>query len=288
MSIINNTGVGVAGAAGDVGVGARNVKFQVGANADQVINVGLKDFSFGTGTAAVASESQLNLMGNALKDAKNFSLKIGTTVFNVAATAAVTADTYAAAETTATDLVTKLQTAINSTVGFENVSIGRVGATLSVKDAQGRTIADFTATKADGTTAVTATAVQSVVTAGSAAVGATAPAATAVFSGDARLNDTEITDQTKANTAIGRLDNALKKVNTERATMGATINRLTYAADNLTNISQNTSASRSRVVDTDYATATTELARTQIIQQAATAMLAQANQSAQSVLALLK
>jgi flagellin len=69
--------------------------------------------------------------------------------------------------------------------------------------------------------------------------------------------------------------------------MGAMVNRLTYAADNLANISQNTSASRSRIQDTDYATATTELARTQIIAQAATAMLAQANQQPQMVLKLL-
>jgi flagellin len=91
-----------------------------------------------------------------------------------------------------------------------------------------------------------------------------------------------------AQTAITSVDTALATVNTTRANLGATINRLTYAADNLTNVSQNTSASRSRVQDTDYAKASTELARTQIISQAATAMLAQANQSQQSVLALLK
>ena len=84
------------------------------------------------------------------------------------------------------------------------------------------------------------------------------------------------------------IDNGITNINTQRATYGATINRLEYAADNLANVSQNTSASRSRVLDADYAAETTELARTQIIQQAATAMLSQANQQAQSVLALLK
>jgi len=92
----------------------------------------------------------------------------------------------------------------------------------------------------------------------------------------------------KSQTAIGQVDTAIAQVNATRSGLGATINRLTYAADNLTNVSQNTSASRSRVQDTDYAKASTELARTQIISQAATAMLAQANQSQQSVLALLK
>jgi len=87
---------------------------------------------------------------------------------------------------------------------------------------------------------------------------------------------------------ISNVDSAIKAVDAFRADMGATINRLTYAADNMTNTSMNTSASRSRIEDTDYASATTELARTQIIQQAATAMLAQANQQPQSVLSLLR
>ena len=91
-----------------------------------------------------------------------------------------------------------------------------------------------------------------------------------------------------ATTALTQLGFAIDKVNSHRATLGATINRLEYAADNLANVSQNTSASRSRVLDADYASETTELAKTQIIQQAATAMLSQANQAAQSVLALLK
>lgn len=101
-------------------------------------------------------------------------------------------------------------------------------------------------------------------------------------------------DLTSTTTAIGPtgaiygLDAALELVNSERATLGATLNRLEHAADNLSNISQNTSASRSRILDADYASETTELARTQIIQQAGTAMLSQANQQAQSILALLK
>jgi len=93
---------------------------------------------------------------------------------------------------------------------------------------------------------------------------------------------------TASTLAITNIDKALKAANEQRANIGAGINRLTYAADNLSNISMNTAASRSRIEDTDYATVSTELARTQIIQQAATAMLAQANQSPQSVLALLK
>ena len=93
---------------------------------------------------------------------------------------------------------------------------------------------------------------------------------------------------TEAGSAITELDTAITAVNTYRSTLGAMVNRLNYAADNLTNVSTNTSASRSRIQDTDYAAATTELARSQIIQQAATAMLAQANQSPSAVLSLLQ
>jgi len=88
--------------------------------------------------------------------------------------------------------------------------------------------------------------------------------------------------------AMDNLDTAIENVSTLRSTLGATINRLTYAADNATNISINMQASRSRILDADYASATTELARTQIIQQAATAIRAQANQAPATVLSLLK
>jgi flagellin len=91
-----------------------------------------------------------------------------------------------------------------------------------------------------------------------------------------------------ASAAIASIDAAINTVNSQRATIGASVNRMTYAADNITNISSNTSASRSTIMDTDYATASTNLSKTQIIQQAATAMLAQANQQPQSVLSLLK
>ena len=102
------------------------------------------------------------------------------------------------------------------------------------------------------------------------------------------LDALDVDTASNAGTAITRIDVALARVDSHRATLGATINRLEYAADNLANVSQNTSASRSRILDADYASETTELARTQIIQQAGTAMLSQANQQAQSVLALLK
>jgi flagellin len=104
----------------------------------------------------------------------------------------------------------------------------------------------------------------------------------------ATVEPLEITSQSLSDTAIGGLDAALTKVNEARAEIGAVINRLNYAVDNMTNVSMNTSESRSRILDTDYAKASAELARTQIISQAATAMLAQANQQPQAVLQLLQ
>jgi len=120
---------------------------------------------------------------------------------------------------------------------------------------------------------------------------AVAPGTVGIYNAiiDSKIYDsTTPVSTTAAKDAITAIDTSIKNANEQRGAIGAAINRLTYAADNLSNVSINTAASRSRIEDTDYAQASTELARTQIIQQAATAMLAQANQSPQSVLALLK
>jgi flagellin len=93
---------------------------------------------------------------------------------------------------------------------------------------------------------------------------------------------------TNASDAMVALDNMITNASAELAKYGAYINRLEYAQDNLLNIAQNTDASRSRIEDADYASETSELAKTQIISQAGTAMLAQANQIKQTVLALLQ
>ena len=102
------------------------------------------------------------------------------------------------------------------------------------------------------------------------------------------IDTDDISDQAGATTAIDNIDTALKNVNEQRGTFGAVVNRLQYTVDNLTNISTRTAESRSRIEDADYSQATTELAKRQIIQQAATEMLAQANQQPQAVLSLLK
>ena len=102
------------------------------------------------------------------------------------------------------------------------------------------------------------------------------------------ISGASISSLASATTALSAISSALETINEQRATIGAGINRMEYAVDNLANISSNATQSRSTIMDTDYATATTQLAKTQIIQQAATAMLAQANQQPQAVLQLLK
>jgi flagellin len=97
-----------------------------------------------------------------------------------------------------------------------------------------------------------------------------------------------VTDRDAAAAAILTIDSALKTVGQERAKLGAFQNRLTHAVNNMTNMSANTSAARSVIADADYAAESSSLAKNQILQQAGTAMLAQANAQAQSVLSLLK
>jgi flagellin len=101
------------------------------------------------------------------------------------------------------------------------------------------------------------------------------------------LMRTSITTMDGAQAVLAKLDSAMDKVNQTRATMGAVMNRLDHVINNLSNVSMNLSTSRSQIEDAEYASASTELAKNQIMQQAATAVLAQANTSQQSVMKLL-
>jgi len=97
-----------------------------------------------------------------------------------------------------------------------------------------------------------------------------------------------VTSVSDAAVAISSIDAALATIGSERAKLGAFQNRLQHAVNNMTNMSANTAAARSQIADADYAAESSSLAKNQILQQAGTAMLAQANASAQTVLSLLK
>jgi len=172
------------------------------------------------------------------------------------------------------------------------------GRNITTKIANDTGLAGLTA----GTTTATANIVLSTtpgtstsVTVTGTSTGKTAvfgSASTLTFSADSSTAQTvssvDLSSQTGAQAALSILDKAIDTITNSRANLGAYQNRFEAAISNLENTSTNLQASRSRILDTDYAKETTNLAKAQIVQQAATAMLAQANQSSQSVLALLK
>lgn len=242
-------------------------KFQVGANAAQNISLTIGNYGTASSTqgtsAAVTTTTAASGPGvtPVVAQVSTFTLT-GTVAVGDVITASVGDKSF-------THKVTAL--------GADNAA-SLLAAATAVKDGLG-TITGVTSAVAAGVITFTGTA-----TAGANSFNIAAGAG-GLLSG---INSSSITTQANANTAIASVDSALSTVNTGRAEMGATINRLNYAADNLMNVSQNTTESRSRILDTDYAQTTTELARSQIISQAATAMLAQANQAPQSVLSLLR
>ena len=141
--------------------------------------------------------------------------------------------------------------------------------TLNSTDSKGITVAGATSGS------LTAAGLTNLTTAATTTVGA-------------GVSSLDLTTATGSQSALNILDSAINTITDSRAAMGAYQNRLSASISNLETTSMNLQASRSRILDTDYAKETTNLAKSQIITQAATAMLAQANQSAQSVLALLK
>ncbi|HFK2946102.1 TPA: flagellin [Stenotrophomonas maltophilia] len=119
-------------------------------------------------------------------------------------------------------------------------------------------------------------------------IGATAVAFTAGTASTEHISEVDVSTLAGAQKALSTIDNALGSINSTRADLGAIQNRFTSVVANLQTSSENMSASRSRIKDTDFAKETAELTRTQILQQAGTAMLAQANQVPQGVLSLLR
>ena len=102
------------------------------------------------------------------------------------------------------------------------------------------------------------------------------------------VDDILVTDATSAKAALAVIDSALDMMSDFRAVLGASSNRMFITVDNLMSMSENTAASRSRIVDADFAAESAKLAKSQVLQKAGTAMLSQANASTQDILSLLK
>jgi len=275
MAVLDGTG-------GDKGT----FTFQVGANKGQTIDTTVAQMTFGdagfkaTADALVDADKTSASSTNTLALNANSTFKEGDVVsIDATINGKVTQFQYTLTKTVADKAVA--DEAATAGDGVKGVADAVINA---MKDAAGGSLKfaglDITAPGADGKIVLTANA--------DVGTGFTGAAIHITTGGLGNLSDQDIKHQDTATAAIAGVDASLAVLNSQRSRLGAVINRLTYAADNLANVSQNTSASRSRVQDTDYAKASTELARTQIIAQASTAMLAQANQSQQSVLALLK
>ena len=284
----------------DGSISGDSLDFIVGDDEADKITVSFSDFNLANGGAAVAETpakvTTANTLGEIRADLGGAGVFVtdagGQTIHvdlnDVKADGGRVAAT--SSDATHAEVAAALQAAAtrNSSFQFGTVvaTAGTDGFILTAKAGQGAT--------ANGNVTYTGTAT------GSGGSGADVYAAgafttagvTATGQGVMKISMTAYADSTSSTVSttgtIAALDNAILGVSEARADFGSVVNTLEYSIDNLNNAIANTAAAKSSVMDADYAAETTELARTQIISQAATAMLSQANQSAQSVLALLK
>ena len=232
--------------------GKGNVTFNVGADQTDDLTVNFADFNLGDGKVRTATLSSLT----GLDSNTAFSFSDGTTTLDLVATthtdvATLVSNIKADGDYAALNYTVEVS---GSTIAFVSKYANSDPATLAVTG-----LTTSFATDVNGTP----------------------------MGADLSTYKTAAGIAQKSGT-IAAIDLAIQGVSAARADFGAAVNTLEYSVDNLNNAVQNTAAAKSAIMDADYAAETTELARTQIISQASTAMLSQANQAAQSVLALLK
>jgi flagellin len=251
-----------------------------------VQNIGyfeVKDTAEATGTGAVTTNATFQIQGD---DLVSMTISDGTDSYSV---------NSLAVDISSTSSTNDFATALNEALaGSSIVASMDTDGVIYLRDATGGAIAVTSFSASSGRAGVWTPGsgqgdVLSVASGFVGSVQASSVGAISVGGGSgSSVAQISLASQSGASAALSVIDSALEYVNAERSKLGAVENRLTHTVDNLTNIVTNTQASRSRILDTDYAAETTELARAQIIQQAATAMLAQANQQPQAVLSLLQ
>jgi flagellin len=253
------------------GSGDSIVTFQVGANsgANEQLDVDFSDFNLKNGVSAVTETFTDANINDAFVDAMNPSGDV-TLTDNLGNTITLTA----AAVTSATS-AGGLATLINDASGAFNM-------TATGTDAGGLVLKSDSAGPGTQAAALTYTGTGTPALTEVSGVNATPMTADLSAFSTTGINESDFAD------TLNKLDAALEGVASQRATFGAAVNTLEHTVDNLVTTSGNQSAARSQILDADYAAETTALARTQIISQAGTAMLSQANQAAQGVLALLR
>ena len=179
-----------------------------------------------------------------------------------------------------TAMLTEINSALSNAGSDIVATTSGVGAKITLTNSKGGRI-ELTNFTSDGTGVLTATP-------------ATGQGVGKLLNDDgitgsqAALSAISIIDQAGANDAIATIDRAFEQVNAQRANLGAVSNRLDHTISNLTNIMVNTESAKSRIMDADFASESTQMAKAQILQQASMAMLAQANASKQGVLSLLQ
>ncbi len=246
--------------------------FQVGANAGQAIAidkvVDARAGSLGTSTFATGATAAIAAVATDVRlGGKVMGVDIGTVEVK--------------SGTTAGDAAKALATAINGKLGEAGIyAEANTDGTLklsSVKEGKAVVAADIALTRSNYQTATSDWA-------------AAAPSSAYTAAADTASNaqKLDVSSVLGAQQALEVVDKALGSINSTRADLGAVQNRFTSVVANLQTSTENLSASRSRIKDTDFAKETAELTRTQILQQAGTAMLAQANQVPQNVLSLLR
>ena len=245
--------------------------FQIGANAGETIAINsvinAKTDSLGSAKYAATTTSTAAVAGTATAAGEVSGLVVNGQAIDKVAVAI--GDTGA-------DVGKKIATAINE-------KMDQTGVYAKVEKDGKLSLHSLIADKDLTLTAPTSTAVAGLTGGDLAGLAA----GTAAAGDDASVKNVSITTVEGAQKAMSIIDKALGSVNSARAEMGAIQNRFSSTIANLSTTSENLSASRSRIRDTDYAKETAELTRTQILQQAGTAMLAQANSSSQNVLSLL-
>jgi flagellin len=261
----------------------------IGADEADTITLTFGDFNLAAGAATTKSADTLSVtVGqiNAINSdgAAEFNLTDGegnTLTVTKARVASAGATDWS--DATLLETVTAINAAIDADTTFAQMVATVDGSSIVfTQDVAGTGQIVSAAGKTDATTSIgqIGTGVARTIAGGGSAAGPMAA--------DLSTYATASNNLVEAGGTIAALDAAITGVNTARADFGANISRLGYTVDNLNVAITNTASAKSAIMDADYAAETTELARTQIISQAATAMLSQANQSAQSVLALLK
>lgn len=255
--------------------------FQVGANANEIIDVSVGKMdvtSLSGGIAAkvsvgaeLASTTDVNGTPIDAANAGDITIQVGSgDAVTVSIIAGDTADT----------IVERINNKAIAGLTAEVNADGGVTLTSSVKGTATGSAATITIADATDNAAGTAAAVFSSVT---QAGGDTSTAASTGF-----VSDIDVSTADGAQDAIQIIDGAIAQIDAQRADLGAVQNRFENTISNLQNISENSSAARGRIQDTDFAAETANLSKNQVLQQAGTAILAQANQLPQAVLSLLR